>query len=119
MYYHYKLVLFLVMLLIPLMVLVVGNKFESRLKTVVRALTAVGLTWIWVIAIPIVVVKVDIMLANSPETLQEIYDGDGAKNAFAVLFGWVPGLVLVIFYWLIVRFYLLVKSCLKHRRVID
>ena len=115
MYHHYKLCLFLVMLAIPLIVLVAGNKFESRLQTAIRALTAVVLTWAWVIAIRIIVVKVDVMLANAPEMLQEIYDGDGAKNAFAALFGWIPGLALVIIYWLIARASLLLKSRIKHR----
>ncbi len=115
MYHHYKLGLFLVMLAIPFIVLVARNKFKSRLQTAVRALAAVGLTWAWIIAIRIIVVKVDVMLADSPEMLQEIYDGDGAKNAFAAIFGWIPGLALVIIYWLIARTALLMRSRFKNR----
>ena len=116
MYYHYKLVLFLVMLAIPFAVVVLGNQFNSGVRTFARVLLAVMLTWAWVIATRIIVNEVDVRLAETPERLQEIYDGDGAKNAFAAVFGWVPGLILVVVYWLVARALLLVRS---RRRIRD
>lgn len=109
MYYPYKLGLTLVTIAIPLVVLVVGNRFSSGARTAVRALAAVGLTWAWIVVGRLIVNEVDVQLAETPLRLQEIYDGDGAKNAFAVLFGWLPGLILVALYWAIARLIILIK----------
>lgn len=114
MYYHYKLVLLLVMLAIPFVVVVLGNPFRSGLRTFLRMLAAVALTWGWVIAVRLIVTEVDMRLAESPERLQEIYDGDGAKNAFAAVFGWVPGIVLATLYWALARATLYARSRLRN-----
>jgi hypothetical protein len=116
MYYHYKLGLLLVMLAIPMVVLVVGNTFASGTRTAIRALAAVALTWGWVVASRLIVNEVDIQLAETPQRLQEIYDGDGAKNAFAAVFGWLPGLILVALYWTIARLAIFLRRRRKAAR---
>jgi hypothetical protein len=40
-----------------------------------------------------------------PTSVQAIYDGDGAKNVFALFFGWVPGLILAFVTWFLTRSY--------------
>ena len=45
----------------------------------------------------------DLALANSQEEIQVLSNGDGAKNAFALLFGWVPGVFVTLVAWGIAR----------------
>ncbi|MDD5034153.1 MAG: hypothetical protein PHE55_05290 [Methylococcaceae bacterium] len=105
MYQHYKFLLLATDFLLPLWVLVAGNPFNSRRITLLRAMLAMLLTWVWIIVARIIVEAVDIRFAESPQQLQKIYDGDGAKNAFATVFGWVPASVVVFIDWTMARAY--------------
>jgi hypothetical protein len=117
MFHYYKLALLLVTLIIPFVAFVKGNRFNSMTRSLLRALLAMVLVWVWILAMRLIVVKVDVALAQTPEQLKDIYDGDGPKNAAALLFGWVPGVVLVAIYWATARVTLILRSRNDQRHV--
>lgn len=117
MYHQYKLALLAITLALPFIILVLGNRFDSAARTFLRAALATAVTWGWLIAMRLIVVKADIALAESPEQLQHIYNGDGAKNAAALMFGWAPSLALVLFYWLVARVTMFARARWARRHV--
>lgn len=95
----YKYALLLVTLLLPYMLVVFRNRFDKATITTLRFVLAVAAVWIWMLCIRVIVDHVDARLAVTHEQLESIYAGDGARNAFALLFGWVPGIVLATLSW--------------------
>ena len=99
----YKDIIILFALVLPFSIIWFGNQFSSWRATLVRFIAAVLSVWLFVIITRYIVVYVDMRLAETQEQINEIADGDGAKNAFALLFGWVYGIVLSAFAWFIAR----------------
>ena len=105
MFHYYKIAVTVGVLVLPCIVLAWRNNFDSGKKTALRFSFAVFAVWGYLIASRFVIDAVDLSLANTQEEIQAIYDGDGAKNVFALFFGWIPGLILASFAWLLTRGY--------------
>jgi uncharacterized membrane protein len=108
----YKVILLVGMFTLPFIIILIGNKFDRSIHTLCRYLCAALAVWAYLLMARFIVVFVDVKLVESPEQLQEIYDGDGAKNAFVLIFGWAIGLMVATFSWLFARLCL----WLKHRK---
>jgi hypothetical protein len=109
MFHYYKIGLTVGLLVLPVLILSINNHFDSGKKTSLRFTLAVVLVWTYLLASRFIVYAVDLWLANAPEEIQAIYDGDGAKNVFALFFGWVPGVFLAFISWLLARDWLWLK----------
>ena len=105
MFHYYKIGLIIGALVLPCIVLAWRNNFDNSKKTALRFGFAVLAVWAYLLASRFVVDAVDLSLTNTQEEAQAIYDGDGAKNVFALFFGWVPGLILASVAWLLTRGY--------------
>ena len=105
MFHYYKIAVTVGALVIPCTVLAWRNNFDGRKKMARRFSFAVVAVWAYLIASRFVVDAVDLSLANTQEEIQAIYDGDGAKNVFALFFGWIPGFILASAAWLLTRGY--------------
>jgi hypothetical protein len=99
----YKWVLLVGWLATPFLILTAGNRFTSSWRTLLRFVLAVAAGWAWLLASTFVVATVDQWLASSPEEVERIINGDGAKFAAVLLFGWVPALAIAIGCWLVGR----------------
>ncbi len=99
----YKDIIIFVALFLPFSIIWFGNNFTSWRATALRFTIAVLSVWVFVILTRYIVVYVDMRLAETQEQINEIADGDGAKNAFALLFGWVYGIVLSTLAWFLAR----------------
>ncbi len=88
-----------VLALLPLLVMGWGNRRRSARSTALRFLLVVILVWVYLILARIHLSDAQVAAARSIEELQVIYDGDGAKNAFAAVFGWVPGAFAATLAW--------------------
>lgn len=106
----YKLLVIAAIVLATLAVVAYRNSFNRPGVTLLRFIAGTGVAWSLIIASRFLIVAVDLQLANSPEQLQHIYDGDGAKNAAALLFGWVPGLLIASGSWLAGRIWHWIRS---------
>ena len=105
MFHYYKIGLTVGLLVLPVLVLSINNRFDSGRKTALRFALAVVAVWVYFLASRLIVDAVDLWLAKTPEEIQSIYDGDGAKNVFALFF--LAGclgfsLHLYLGYWLVV-----------------
>jgi glycerol uptake facilitator-like aquaporin len=87
------------LLLLPLLIMGWGNRHGSVPSTALRFLLVVILVWIYIILTRIHLADAETAAARSIEELQAIYDGDGAKNAFAAVFGWVAGVFAATLAW--------------------
>src|SRR5688500_3634404 len=99
----YEWLLIAVWILVPALVLVKGNRFDSYARTLSRAGAATLLGWMLLIAMRISSVEMDLRRATTEGELQAIATGDGAPNAAVLLFGWIPSLVLVMMIWAAAR----------------
>jgi hypothetical protein len=106
----YKYFVIATIVLATLAVVAYRNTFDRPGITFVRFVAGTGVAWALIVASRFVIVAVDLQLAQTPEQLQQIYDGDGAKNAFALMFGWVPGLLIASGSWLAARFWHWIRS---------
>jgi len=104
-FHYYKIVLTIGVLALPYIALAWRNNFDSSKKTALRFVFAVIAVWGYLLASRFVIEAVDLSLANTQAEVQSIYDGDGAKDVFALLFGWMPGLILAAVAWLLIRGY--------------
>jgi hypothetical protein len=109
MFHYYKIGLAVGLLVLPVLILSMNNRFESGKKTTLRFALAVVAVWAYLLASRFIVDAVDLWLARTPEEIQAVYDGDGAKNVFALFFGWVPGVFLAFISWLLARGWLWLK----------
>jgi hypothetical protein len=103
MFHYYKIALTVGVLVLPFLVLSLNNRFRSGRNTALRFAAAVVAVWAYLLASRFIVDAVDVALATTPEEIQSIYDGDGAKNVFALFLGWVPGVFLALLAWLLAR----------------
>ena len=103
MFHYYKIALLIGLFALPLLILAWKNRFDSVTTTAVRFALAIVVIWAYLLASRFIVDAVDLSLAASQEEIQAICDGDGAKNAFALLFGWVPGLIVALISRLLAR----------------
>lgn len=87
------------LLLLPLLIMGWGNRHGSVPSTALRFLLVVILVWIYIILTRIHLADAEFAAARSIEELQAIYDGDGAKNAFAAALGWVAGVFAAALAW--------------------
>lgn len=87
------------LLLLPLLVMGCGNRHRSARSTALRFLLVVILVWVYLILARIHLSDAQVAAARSIEELQAIYDGDGAKSAFAAVLGWVPGAFAATLAW--------------------
>ncbi len=93
----------LFLVLLPLLIMGWGNRHASARSTALRFLLVVILVWVYLILVRIHLADAEIAAAPSIEELQAIYDGDGAKNAFAAVLGWVPGAFAATLAWVCSR----------------
>ena len=87
------------LLLLPLLIMGCGNRHRCARSTALRFLLVVILVWVYLILARIHLSDAQVVAARSIEELQAIYDGDGAKNAFAAVLGWVPGAFAATLAW--------------------
>ena len=100
------------LLLLPLLILGWGNRHGSAPSTALRFLLAVVLVWAYLVVARIHLLEAQVAAARSAEALQAIHDGDGAKNAFAAVLGWVPGVFAATLAWGASR---MLRSWIRHR----
>jgi uncharacterized membrane protein YqaE (UPF0057 family) len=86
----YKLVLLIIQILLPYLVVAYRNRFDNVVATTLRFVLAVVVVWGWLLCTRLVVDYIDVRLAVTPEEFSSIYEGDGARNAFVLLLGWIP-----------------------------
>ena len=103
MFHYYKILLFAGMFVLAFGIVGWGNRFDQARKTALRLLLSVVAIWAYVLLSRLIVVEMDLLLASSQEARQAVYDGDGAKNAFALLFGWVPAILVSTVAWMMAR----------------
>lgn len=89
----------ILLLLLPLLIMGWGNRRRSAPSTALRFLLVVILVWVYLILARIHLADAEFAAARSIEELQAIYDGDGAKNAFAAVLGWVAGVFAAALAW--------------------
>jgi hypothetical protein len=106
----YKWLLVAGFLAVPFLVLTVRNDFQSSGRTIVRVLAAVIAGWAWLLASTLLVTEIDMWLATSPEEMERIMSGDGAKFVAVLFLGWVPTLLLVVCYWIAVGVVLVLRG---------
>jgi hypothetical protein len=99
----YKHALTSVNILIPIVVLAWGNTFRSGRQTFARGVLAVVLTWSWIVATSLAVTEIDLALASSQADIDRVVNGDGGRHVGAVLFGWLPSVLLVLLCWAGIR----------------
>ena len=99
----YKWLLFAILLVVPFAIVAYRNRFDRSLVTLTRILVAIAAVWLLVLGTRLLVDYVDVRLATSQAELNLIYNGDGARNVFALLFGWVPGIILAAGSWVVAR----------------
>ena len=88
------LAIWLASLAVPFLLFVAGNRFRSTARSCAQALVAVLAGWTLSVAYAIAAQAIVASDASQAELLA-VYDRDGASRAFAVLFGWVPAIVIV------------------------
>ena len=103
MFYSYKTFLVLGALTLPFFILAFRNNFDSGKKTALRFGFAILAVWAYLLASRFIVDAVDLSLASTQEEIDAVYNGDGAKNVFALFFGWIPGLIIASASWLLLR----------------
>lgn len=91
------------LLLLPLLIMGWGNRHGSVPSTALRFLLVVIFVWVYLILARIHLADAEVAAARSIQELQAIYDGDGAKNAFAAVFGWVAGISAATLAWGVCR----------------
>jgi hypothetical protein len=96
MFHYYKLFLLAGMFAVSYGVVSWRNKFDKHAVTTVRIILSILAVWAYVLLSRFVVVEADLALATNQDEIRAIVNGDGAKNAFALLFGWVPGVLVTL-----------------------
>ena len=116
MFYDYKILLILGMFVSAGIVISWKNSFDRAQKTALRFILAIVVVWAYLIMSRFIVVEIDKALAVSQEELNSIAYGDGAKNLFALLFGWVPGILVVAIMWAITRSWFWLRARLSSKQ---
>ena len=95
--------LWIVSLVLPYLVFAVGNPFRTRLVTAARAVIAVGVGWVFMIAYAVAAGSLSFAAAPSELARLSLYETDGSKVAFAVVLGWLLPSLIVLGSWLLHR----------------
>jgi len=97
MFHYYKIILIIVAVALPYSIFAYNNRFDKALHTAKRAIMAIIIGWVFLLLSRFIVDQIDLWLAKTPEEVQQICDGDGAKNVAVLFMGWiVPGIVVLI-----------------------
>lgn len=92
-------ILLVIGLLLPYLIFVVHNSFSVWWLTSIRALVAIGAGWMFWLAYVFSADSINRVVATSEHEIEALNNGDGAKFAFALLFGWVVPAVIVAGSW--------------------
>ncbi len=103
MFHYYKLFLLLLQFVIPVFIIGYKNRYDNGSKTLFRFFAAVMIVWIYIAAMRSVIPDIDLYLAVTDKERNLISLGDGAKNAFAYMLGWIPGVIISAIAWALVR----------------
>lgn len=96
-------VLWLTALGVPYLLFVVHNSFRSIWVTGCRAILAVLAGWMLLFSYAIASDAILRRVATTPEQIDALNSGDGAKFAFAFLLGWIPPALVVGITWIVRR----------------
>jgi uncharacterized membrane protein YGL010W len=91
-------------LALPYLLFAVANPFRHTLITAIRALVAITAGWLLSVAYAIAAGALSLSNAPSEAARLAIYDTDGSKVSFALMFGWVLPSVIVLGSWVLHRF---------------
>jgi hypothetical protein len=94
-------ILWVTSLALPYLVFAIHNSFRRRWLTVLRAIIAVVVGWLSTIAYVTAADAINRSLAVTPFEVEALNNGDGAKFAFASVFGWVLPTIIVGVSWAI------------------
>ena len=87
--------LWLTSLALPYLAFAVHNSFRRNWLTLLRALIAIGIGWLFLFAYAVAVDGVNRSAAFTPEEIESVNSGDGARFVFAAGLGWVlPALIV-------------------------
>ena len=101
MYQQALTVIFITSLALPYLVFAVHNSFRNQWLNLLRAVIAVGAGWAFMLAYVFAADAVNRALASTPEQIEALNNGDGAKFAFAAVLGWVIPAIIVGAAWLL------------------
>jgi len=102
-FYEYKTVLILLMFLFAYVIMAWKNRFDRAAITSIRFFLAVIFIWFYLIVCRMIVIDMDMELASTEEERTAIYQSDGGANVGAILFGWIPSILVVTFVWVWTR----------------
>ncbi len=94
-------ILWVASLALPYLVFAIHNSFRRRWLTALRGIIAVAAGWLFTIAYVTAADAISRSLAVTPATVEALNNGDGAKFAFASVFGWVLPAIIVGVSWAI------------------
>jgi hypothetical protein len=94
-------ILWVTSLVLPYLVFAIHNSFRRRWLTVLRAIIAVVVGWLSEIAYVTAADAINRSLAVTASEIEALNNGDGAKFAFASVFGWVLPTIIVGVSWAI------------------
>ena len=97
-------------LALPYLVFAIHNSFRRRWLTIFRALIAVGVGWIVMVAYVTAADAISRALATTPAEIEALNNGDGAKLAFAAVLGWLLPTFIVCVSW-VAHVYLVPRLC--------
>ncbi len=94
-------VLWVTSLVVPYLAFVVHNSFRRTWVISCRAAVAVLVGWVLLFSYSLASDAILRGVASTPEQIDALNNGDGAKFAFALVLGWVPAAFVVSSTWLI------------------
>jgi len=100
MYQQALTVIFITSLALPYLAFAVHNSFRSHWLNLLRAVVAVGVGWAFMLAYVFAADGLHRASASTPEQIEALNNGDGAKFAFAAVLGWVIPAIIVGASWL-------------------
>ena len=103
MFHDYKIILILLTFLFAYVIMAWKNRFNRAGITAIRFFVAVIFVWFYFIVSRMIVLDIDMELAGTEEERTAIFESDGAGNVGALLFGWLPSLLVVTFVWACAR----------------
>ena len=86
---------------LPYLVFAIHNSYRARWVTFFRALLAVGVGWLFMIAYATAAGAINLALASTSAEVAALQNGDGAKLAFAAGLGWVLPTIIVGISWIV------------------
>jgi hypothetical protein len=101
MHQHALTVIWITSLALPYLAFVAHNPFRSHWLTLLRAIVAIAIGWAFMLTYVVVADAVHRSLASTPEQIDALDRGDGAKFAFAWLFGWIIPAFIVGTSWIL------------------